>query len=138
MWCSFCRITSCHAFSARGRAVQCIAVSIVAMHSHCCGPAAAFEDSHKTFREAMPGGFAWEAVDVYSGYVQTPPHSCFSPFLSLLPCNITSLGQHVMYCCCRTMPQKHMQAEEKQSLFGARCLLAASVMLTQSISAPAF
>lgn len=34
-------------------------------------PAAAFEDSHRTFREAMPGGFAWEAVEVYSGYVST-------------------------------------------------------------------
>ncbi|KAL3148927.1 hypothetical protein ABBQ32_001792 [Trebouxia sp. C0010 RCD-2024] len=32
-----------------------------------------FEDSHRTFREAMPGGFAWEAVEVYSG----PPVASF-------------------------------------------------------------
>ena len=28
---------------------------------------AGFDDSHKIFREAMPGGFPWEVTEVYSG-----------------------------------------------------------------------
>ena len=76
------------------------------------GSAAAFEDSHKTFREAMPGGFAWEAVEVYSGYVY-PLHAWLveTP-QTLSPCNITSQELHDVYRLCHAMPQQHMQADE--------------------------
>ena len=60
----------------------------------------------------MPGGFAWEAVEVYSGYVQ-PPH----PWLVKTPkaftsCNFTSQGLHVMCLFYHTTPQQHMQADK--------------------------
>lgn len=31
------------------------------------GRGTAFEESHECFRKAMPGGFSWEVLEVYSG-----------------------------------------------------------------------
>ena len=52
----------------------------------CCLLLSDFEESHSAFRDSMPGGFSWEATEVFSGWVPLPLPSL--P-LSSLPCSLS-------------------------------------------------
>ncbi len=75
----------------------------------CCLLFSDFEESHSAFRDSMPGGFSWEATEVFSGWVplllpslSSSPGSLLSSPCSLSPSACACLAysfEHVFTAC---------------------------------------